>query len=649
MKKFQTGKWIVLIGLVAILAACGGGGGGGSTTDDGTNNATSLAKSIGFDNPASDVIAVFLAEQEGEPAVVVMRDPVTKDAGEIVYVFEDGSLATVKPDSNGRLGELTIDEHRFVFTNYTDTNVTMTYYAPDGSVSVESVALVDNSSTTSQAKTSLAASILHAPEATDNGEQTIDEQTDEGLRWFQDPSNYQLHMSILRWAGESIAAKYDKLKSRANALWEKGVTFGKIVSNKLTCLTATASECAEVTAEETPQLISELGAIDPNAQTTAGFLVTDSGIEPRKTEWDAAVLGGEVVIGANGSCVDGILASMTPGCPQYVPPSEPVASVAQDMILSTDVNTPLSSTLPASGADYFEIVRSPENGTFTKIDIVSGNFTYQPNNGYTGGDSFSFVAINGSAASGIARSNEGVIKISVGGEIDEPTNPTAGVAPTIVSMSPTAGAPGTVVLIRGTGFDATNSANNVVTINGVQAPVLYAPGATYLQVGVPWVATTGAVSVTTPTGSVTAADVFTVLTDTVDPATDLTSDTACRTYWYPILQGTSWSATSAYALSDVSKTDVIAGGKIQDWTFTFAPSTNDFFDLNVHQTYLSTSSTPPFNFDATGDGELHYWAVSMPERPPCRFNAGYVLFWPDRYEDGTLYIKTGYDITLVRK
>lgn len=586
MKKFQTGKWIVLIGLVAILAACGGGGGGGSTTDDGTNNATSLAKSIGFDNPASDVIAVFLAEQEGEPAVVVMRDPVTKDAGEIVYVFEDGSLATVKPDSNGRLGELTIDEHRFVFTNYTDTNVTMTYYAPDGSVSVESVALVDNSSTTSQAKTSLAASILHAPEATDNGEQTIDEQTDEGLRWFQDPCNYQLHMSILRWAGESIAAKYDKLKSRANALWEKGVTFGKIVSNKLTCLTATASECAEVTAEETPQLISELGAIDPNAQTTAGFLVTDSGIEATKSEWDAAVLSGEVVIGPNGSCVDSPIARITPGCPQYVPPAELAAPVAQDMILSTDVNTPLSNTLPASGADYFEMVRSPENGTFTKMNIVSGAFTYQPNNGYTGGDSFSFVAIKGSAASGIARSNEGVIKISVGANavpntsIDHVT-----ITPATPSVSV-----GQTVQLTAKAYD---SANNVITtpLSEFSWSSANTAIATVNSSGLVMGVASGSATITVthmPTGKIASAtvDVSNEGTSPTPIATP-TSGIACREYWNPILEGIWRIESDSYSR--------------ENWTLKLTwNSTSESFD--TLQTYTSGGT----EYSYAGSGNVAY-------------------------------------------
>ncbi len=78
----------------------------------------------------------------------------------------------------------------------------------------------------------------------------------------------------------------------------------------------------------------------------------------------------------------------------------------------------------------------------------------------------------------------------------------------ILGMSPSQGAPGTLVQLFGRGFGAT-PAENQVAFNGTPAPVTAAT-AGMLTVTVPADATTGPVTVTAPQGSATSIEVFTV-------------------------------------------------------------------------------------------------------------------------------------------
>lgn len=79
----------------------------------------------------------------------------------------------------------------------------------------------------------------------------------------------------------------------------------------------------------------------------------------------------------------------------------------------------------------------------------------------------------------------------------------------ILGMSPSQGAPGTIVQLYGRGFGAT-PAENQVAFHGTSASVTAATAST-LTVMVPTGATTGPVSVTAPQGSATSLDPFTVV------------------------------------------------------------------------------------------------------------------------------------------
>lgn len=78
----------------------------------------------------------------------------------------------------------------------------------------------------------------------------------------------------------------------------------------------------------------------------------------------------------------------------------------------------------------------------------------------------------------------------------------------IIGFTPSRGPVGTAVTIYGTGFSATAS-QNAVTFNGTAATVTSST-TTSIVTSVPSGATTGAISVTSPSGSASSANPFTV-------------------------------------------------------------------------------------------------------------------------------------------
>ncbi len=80
--------------------------------------------------------------------------------------------------------------------------------------------------------------------------------------------------------------------------------------------------------------------------------------------------------------------------------------IAQNLTLSTQLDTPISQTLPVSDLDgdplTCEIVSEPLHGTVTLGNPDTCTFTYTPDSEYTGNDSFDFRANDGRADSNIA-------------------------------------------------------------------------------------------------------------------------------------------------------------------------------------------------------------------------------------------------------
>ncbi|GAB4475864.1 MAG: hypothetical protein OHK0037_37280 [Elainellaceae cyanobacterium] len=92
------------------------------------------------------------------------------------------------------------------------------------------------------------------------------------------------------------------------------------------------------------------------------------------------------------------------------------APQASNSNLSTSRNQPQSSTISAADVDgdtlTYSVVTAPANGTLTSFDAATGAFTYLPNAGYVGPDSFSFQANDGSGAPN-ALSNVAAVNIMV--------------------------------------------------------------------------------------------------------------------------------------------------------------------------------------------------------------------------------------------
>jgi aryl-phospho-beta-D-glucosidase BglC (GH1 family) len=82
---------------------------------------------------------------------------------------------------------------------------------------------------------------------------------------------------------------------------------------------------------------------------------------------------------------------------------------------------------------------------------------------------------------------------------------TAAASPTITSISPSSGSPGTAVTISGTGFSSATG----VKFHGTVASII-SKSATTIQTSVPADATSGTVKVVTPSGTATSATSFTV-------------------------------------------------------------------------------------------------------------------------------------------
>src|SRR6266545_2730539 len=82
------------------------------------------------------------------------------------------------------------------------------------------------------------------------------------------------------------------------------------------------------------------------------------------------------------------------------------APIATSTTFSTGADTPVGGALPASDPDgnplSFSIVANGTKGSAAITNVATGAFTYTPNAGATGTDSFSFKASDGALESNVA-------------------------------------------------------------------------------------------------------------------------------------------------------------------------------------------------------------------------------------------------------
>jgi hypothetical protein len=377
-------------------------------------------RSIGFDNPESDVIAILPAEEEGDPSIVILRDENPDVAYRVVLILADSSVIEMVSDSNERLAELTIGAHRFVYSNYTATTVNRTHYAPDGSVTAETVTFSEGamSQALPQAEprslsSGPARKMARSQAMAEVDDETIEESVFKNLDWL----TRDIEEVVPEIAKEILAKQVDRVRNSRVGKWVRyGYAIGEALVDYITASRLEIppevddSEQWVARAEGAETLMNELPRVDPDGVADAGLYATEDGIHPQRDEWDRLARNRQIDTSfdlADSPPEQSVFAQMNPDSPSYVAPAP---LTAQNLLLSTPKDTAVSGVFGGTSMDYFRIVRRPSDGTVTLIDIVAGTFSYQPKQGYRGIDQFSYVAVNKDDKSAPA-----VVTIEVGG------------------------------------------------------------------------------------------------------------------------------------------------------------------------------------------------------------------------------------------
>ena len=178
--------------------------------------------------------------------------------------------------------------------------------------------------------------------------------------------------------------------------------------------------------------------------------------------------------------------------------------VAQNQSTTTNINTAKAITLQATDIENnaltFSVVASPTHGNLTG---TGPNLTYTPTTNYSGPDSFTFRANDGTA-----NSNTATVNITVKS------------APAITSFTPTSGTADTVVTITGVNFTGATQ----VQFNGTNATFAVNSN-TQISATAPSGVTTGKISVTTPDGTATSTANFTVNANPGNPSVSINDAT----------------------------------------------------------------------------------------------------------------------------
>jgi hypothetical protein len=140
--------------------------------------------------------------------------------------------------------------------------------------------------------------------------------------------------------------------------------------------------------------------------------------------------------------------------------------------------------------------------------IGTGAVTFRPNESAT----FTVVSSSQVTATVPAGAHDGTIRVTTsaaaggGGGATSPRFYVSNTCPTIASFAPTSGSAGTSVVVTGTNFTGATA----VAFNGVSA-TFTVNSATQITAKVPAGATTGKITVTTPSGVATSTNAFTVM------------------------------------------------------------------------------------------------------------------------------------------
>lgn len=121
MKMFQAGKWIVLIGLVSILAACGGGGGGGTTANQDQSQNQAANRLSGVAAAGAPIIGRAYLKDSASPANTLGPTEIAAEGG---FSFDVTNLtAPFYLQAEGTVGGQSYKLHSVAMLGATTANI----------------------------------------------------------------------------------------------------------------------------------------------------------------------------------------------------------------------------------------------------------------------------------------------------------------------------------------------------------------------------------------------------------------------------------------------------------------------------------------------------------------------------------------------
>lgn len=284
----------------AVLIGCGGGssGGGGSSsgngdpadTQTGVTQSEIEARPLAFSHADSEIVAIMQSEAGG-PHMVVFQDPQTGLLDRIEFVHGDGTRSHALLDENARIVELEIDDERWQFHDHSDTGMYVTWYPATGGSATTFVVNFDEIDEDGEyvhpdTATALAsASVRPVRWSDEDSVERLDRQIDESVEIFTDPFETYGPLWLYREAGELIAGIVGDTVDSGRNLVQRLRDNADRLGNSLRCALP-VTRCAEEAVAGANAFVDTMDAVDPDRETTGGFEVTTSGMEPVAEDWE---------------------------------------------------------------------------------------------------------------------------------------------------------------------------------------------------------------------------------------------------------------------------------------------------------------------------------------------------------------------------
>jgi hypothetical protein len=159
-------------------------------------------------------------------------------------------------------------------------------------------------------------------EEVDEERETIDETVDRRLKWFADITEthpiLKFYKDIVETANDLVQKARDKIQSWKDQASELSLAVTNFVENT----TGNSQDLSRIVAQQAPVLMNEFPRIDPDGVAVAGLDVTDTGIRPKRDEWDPLAKNRQIDTDfslADSPPEESVFAEMNPASPAYVP------------------------------------------------------------------------------------------------------------------------------------------------------------------------------------------------------------------------------------------------------------------------------------------------------------------------------------------